>query len=51
MINDAGDRAKPDNVPSYVNESAYTEEIPGRTNVGDSQVRTASRFSTRSPAK
>ncbi len=39
MINEAGDRAKPDNVPSYVNESAYTEEIPGRTNVGDTQAR------------
>lgn len=26
-------------VPSYVTESAYVEDIPGRTNVGDSQSR------------
>jgi len=39
LINEAGDRSKPDNVPSYVNESGYTEEIPGRNNVGDSQNR------------
>jgi len=39
MISEAGDRAKPDNVPSYVNESAYTEDIPGRVAVGDSQAR------------
>ena len=31
---------KPDNVPSYVTESSYTEEIKGRTNVGDPQERT-----------
>lgn len=35
MVSEAGDRAKPDNVPSYVNESAYTEDIPGRVAVGD----------------
>jgi len=39
MIAEAGDRSKPDNVPSYVNESAYTEDIPGRNNVGDTQTR------------
>ena len=31
---------KPDNVPNYVTESGYTEEIKGRTNVGDIQERT-----------
>jgi dipeptidyl aminopeptidase/acylaminoacyl peptidase len=31
---------KPDNIPNYVTESAYTEEIKGRTNVGDPQERT-----------
>ncbi|MBZ5677103.1 MAG: prolyl oligopeptidase family serine peptidase [Acidobacteriia bacterium] len=31
---------KPDNVPNYVTESGYTEEIKGRTNVGDIQNRT-----------
>ena len=31
---------KPDNVPNYVTESSYTEEIKGRTNVGDPQART-----------
>jgi dipeptidyl aminopeptidase/acylaminoacyl peptidase len=31
---------KPDNVPNYVTESGYTEEIKGRTNVGDVQERT-----------
>jgi dipeptidyl aminopeptidase/acylaminoacyl peptidase len=39
MISEAGDRSKPDNVPSYVNESAYTEEIPGRNNAGDAQAK------------
>jgi len=33
-----GDR--PDNVPNYVTESGYTEEVKGRTNVGDLQERT-----------
>ena len=27
-------------VPNYVTESAYTEDIPGRSNVGDTQSRT-----------
>jgi dipeptidyl aminopeptidase/acylaminoacyl peptidase len=31
---------KPDNVPNYVTESGYTEEVKGRTNVGDLQERT-----------
>jgi dipeptidyl aminopeptidase/acylaminoacyl peptidase len=31
---------KPDNVPNYVTESSYTEDIKGRTNVGDPQERT-----------
>lgn len=38
MINESGNGAKPENVPSYVNESAYTEDITGRTNVGDAQT-------------
>jgi dipeptidyl aminopeptidase/acylaminoacyl peptidase len=40
MVNEAADRAKPDNVPSYVNESAYTEDIPGRIAVGDVMPKT-----------
>lgn len=39
MVNEAGNGSKPDNVESFVNESAYTEIIPGRTNVGDAQGR------------
>ena len=39
MVGEAGEGSKPDNVPSYVNESAYTEEIPGRNNVGDAQTK------------
>jgi dipeptidyl aminopeptidase/acylaminoacyl peptidase len=39
MVNEAGNGSKPENVPSYVNESAYTEDITGRTNVGDTQGR------------
>src|SRR5579862_2405544 len=39
MISEAGEGSKPDNVPSYVNESAYTEEIPGRNNAGDAQAK------------
>src|SRR5579872_216267 len=37
LITENGTGAKPENVPSYVNESAYTEDIPGRTNVGDTE--------------
>ena len=39
MVNEAGNGSKPDNVESFVNESAYTEIIPGRTDVGDAQGR------------
>lgn len=39
MVNEAGNGAKNENVPSYVNESAYTEDITGRSNVGDAQNR------------
>jgi dipeptidyl aminopeptidase/acylaminoacyl peptidase len=39
MVNEAGNGSKPDNVPNYITESAYTEDIPGRTNVGDVQGR------------
>ncbi len=35
LITDQANGSKPDNVPNYVTESAYTEDIPGRTNVGD----------------
>ena len=39
MVNEAANGAKHENVPNYVNESAYTEDITGRTNVGDAQNR------------
>lgn len=39
LINESGNGSKPDNVPNYVTESAYTEDIPGRTNVGDVQAK------------
>jgi len=39
MVNEAGNGTKAENVPSYVNESAYTEDITGRNNVGDAQGR------------
>ncbi|HML15669.1 MAG TPA: DPP IV N-terminal domain-containing protein, partial [Bryobacteraceae bacterium] len=39
MINESSSDAKPQNVPSYVNESAYPEDIVGRTDVGDAQNR------------
>jgi len=35
MVSERAERAKPDNVESFVNESAYTEIIPGRIAVGD----------------
>jgi dipeptidyl aminopeptidase/acylaminoacyl peptidase len=38
-ISEAPAGAKPQNVPSYVNESAYPEDIVGRTDVGDTQNR------------
>src|SRR5439155_23217898 len=36
-INEVGSGAKNTIVPAYVTESAYTEDIPGRTKVGDVQ--------------
>ncbi len=39
MVNEGANGSKPDNVPNYITESAYTEDIPGRTNVGDTQNR------------
>jgi len=38
-VTEAGAGAKNMIVPSYVNESGYTEDIPGRTKVGDTQGR------------
>ena len=38
-IIETGDGAKNTVVPNYVTESAYTEEIPSRTKVGDAQSR------------
>ena len=40
MIDEKADGSKPDNVPNYVTETGYTEELPGRTNVGDKQTHT-----------
>jgi dipeptidyl aminopeptidase/acylaminoacyl peptidase len=40
LMEDGPKGDKPDNVPNYVTESGYTEEIKGRTNVGDPQERT-----------
>jgi len=37
---DAAANAKNTVVPNYVTESAYTEDIPGRANVGDTQAHT-----------
>jgi dipeptidyl aminopeptidase/acylaminoacyl peptidase len=39
LVSEAGNGSKPDNVPNYITESAYTEDIPGRTAVGDVQAR------------
>ncbi len=39
VINETGAGAKNTIVPNYVTESAYTEDIPGRTKVGDVQGR------------
>jgi len=39
-ISEPGAGAKNTIVPNYVTESAYTEDIPGRTKVGDTQGRT-----------
>ncbi|HZH30453.1 MAG TPA: alpha/beta fold hydrolase [Pyrinomonadaceae bacterium] len=40
VINEPAAAAKQTIVPNYVTESAYTEDIPGRTKVGDAQGRT-----------
>lgn len=37
MVTDAPNGVKNENVPNYVTESAYTEDIPGRSNVGEPQ--------------
>jgi dipeptidyl aminopeptidase/acylaminoacyl peptidase len=39
LVADRAADAKRDPVPNYVTESAYVEEINGRTNVGDTQAR------------
>ena len=39
VVNETGTGAKNTIVPNYVTESAYTEDIPGRTKVGDAQGR------------
>ena len=39
VVNEAGTGAKNTIVPNYVTESAFTEDIPGRTKVGDAQGR------------
>jgi dipeptidyl aminopeptidase/acylaminoacyl peptidase len=39
-IGEPGAGAKNTIVPNYITESAYTEDIPGRTNVGDTQRHT-----------
>src|SRR2546430_10988377 len=38
-VSEPGTGAKNTIVPNYVTESAYTEDIPGRTKVGDAQNR------------
>jgi len=40
VISEQAASAKQTIVPNYVTESAYTEDIPGRTKVGDAQGRT-----------
>src|SRR5262249_47723967 len=37
LITERSDAAKRPNVPNYVTESSYTEDIPARTFVGDAQ--------------
>lgn len=39
VIGEGAKDSKPSNVPNYVTESSYPEEIPGRNNVGDNQDR------------
>jgi len=38
-VTEAGSSAKTTVVPNYITESGYTEDIPGRTKVGDNQGR------------
>jgi dipeptidyl aminopeptidase/acylaminoacyl peptidase len=40
LFTDQGEKAKNTIVPNYVTESGYTEDISGRTKVGDTQGRT-----------
>jgi dipeptidyl aminopeptidase/acylaminoacyl peptidase len=40
LLRQTPEKAERDNVPNFITESAYTEEIPGRTNVGDNQAAT-----------
>jgi dipeptidyl aminopeptidase/acylaminoacyl peptidase len=37
LLKQTPEKAEHDNVPNFITESAYTEEIPGRTNAGDLQ--------------
>src|SRR5712692_6059089 len=37
IVTERSDAAKRPNVPNYVTESSYTEDIPARTFVGDAQ--------------
>lgn len=39
LVNERPAGAKNTIVPNYVSETGYTEDIPGRTNVGDTQDR------------
>lgn len=39
LVTERASGAKTEDVPNYVTESAYTEDIPARTNVGDVQDR------------
>ena len=43
-VNDSGEGTKNNNVPNYVTESTYTEDIPSRNLVGDNQARTRFAF-------
>jgi dipeptidyl aminopeptidase/acylaminoacyl peptidase len=39
VVNERAAGMKPTIVPNYITETGYTEDIPGRTNVGDTQDR------------
>lgn len=39
VVSEGGKGSKNDNIPVFVTESSFTEEIPGRNNVGDLQDR------------